>query len=89
MRLLALSYGVLAVHQHSMASSRGYIRNALAQLIESGRLTREDRIAYLGGAFGEGHGTSFLEINRVGEIMDNYNYFNLPNLEETDLCSKK
>ncbi len=80
-RLLALSYGVLAVHQHSMGSSRGYIKNALEHLIDSGRLTRQDRIAYLGGAFGEGHGTSFLEINRVGEIMDNYQSFNLPNLE--------
>lgn len=80
-RLLALSYGVLAVYQHSMGSSRGYIKNALEHLIDSGRLTRQDRIAYLGGAFGAGHGTSFLEINRVGEIMDNYQSFNLPNLE--------
>ena len=82
-RLLALSYGVLPVYQERMESSRVYLQNALIHLIESGRLTKEDRIAYLGGAYGEGHGTSFLEINNVGKIMDNFQSYNLPNLEET------
>lgn len=82
-RLLALSYGVLPVYQERMESSRVYLQNALQHLIDSGRLTKDDRIAYLGGAFGEGHGTSFLEINNVGAIMDNFQSYNLPNLEET------
>ncbi len=82
-RLLALSYGVLPIYQGRMESSRVYLQNALMHLIESGRLTKEDRIAYLGGAYGEGHGTSFLEINNVGDIMDNFQSYNLPNLEET------
>ena len=66
-RLLALSYGVIAMHQHRAESSRLYLITGLEHLIEAGLLTREDDIAYLGGSFGEGHGTSFLEINRVGE----------------------
>lgn len=82
-RLLALSYGVLPIYQERMESSRVYLQNGLRLLIESGRLTKHDRIAYLGGGFGEGHGTSFLEINNVGEIMNNFKHYNLPNLEET------
>lgn len=83
-RLLALSYGVLPLYQKQTTSSRRYLRNALTHLIEDGRLTCNDRIAYLGGGFGEGHGTSFLEINRVGEVMDNYCSYSLPNLEDVD-----
>lgn len=81
-RLLALSYGVLPIYQEKMETSRRYISTALTYLMEIGRLTRHDRIAYLGGSFGEGHGTTFLEINTVGDILDNYQSFCLPNLEE-------
>ena len=84
-RLLALSYGVLPLYQERMESSRVYLQNALIHLIESGRLTKEDRKAYLGGAYGEGHGTSFLEINNVGKIMENFQSYNLPNLEEAHI----
>lgn len=83
-RLLSLSYGVWAVFQPQTSSSREYLRNALSLLIDSGRLTVKDRIAYLGGGFGEGHGTTFLEINRVGEVMDNYSAYCLPNLEDVN-----
>ena len=81
-RLLGLSYGVLPVYREKMETSRRYISTALNYLMEIGRLTRNDRIAYLGGSFGEGHGTTFLEINTVGDILDNYESFCLPNLEE-------
>lgn len=85
-RWLALSYGVVAHYQERTSSSRRYLRNALSKLIEIGRLSHHDRIAYLGGGFGEGHGTSFLEINNVGEVMDNYSTYSLPNLEDVDQC---
>jgi pyruvate kinase len=87
-RLLALSYGVIAVYQHRMSSSRIYLKNALAHIIESRHLTPDDRIAYLGGSYGEGHGTTFLEINRVGEIMDNFDCYDLPNLEQSTECQE-
>jgi pyruvate kinase len=87
-RLLALSYGVIAVYQHRMSSSRIYLKNALAHIIESRHLTHDDRIAYLGGSYGEGHGTTFLEINRVGEIMDNFDCYDLPNLEQSTECQE-
>lgn len=81
-RLLALSYGVVAIHRKRDESSRMFLRGALTRLLEVGLLTRDERIAYLGGGYGEGRGTSFLEINRVGEIMDNYRTYSLPNLED-------
>lgn len=85
-RLLALSYGVLPLYRPRAASSREYLRNALAHLIDIKRIEPDNLIAYLGGGFGEGHGTSFLEINRVGEVMENYTKYCLPNLEDVEQC---
>ncbi|MDE6199992.1 MAG: pyruvate kinase [Muribaculaceae bacterium] len=81
-RLLSLSYGVWAIHQPPTSSSRQYLRNGLRHLLESNRLTLDDSIAYLGGGFGEGRGTTFLEINKVSEVMENYCTYSLPNLED-------
>lgn len=88
-RQLSLSYGLVAYYQERATSSRRYLRNALNHLIEIGRLTHRDHIAYLGGGFGEGRGTTFLEINNVGEVMDNYSTYSLPNLEDVNQCSDK
>lgn len=81
-RLLALSYGVIPLYQPKAESSRRYLRNALLHLIEEQKFNHDDLIAYLGGGFGEGRGTTFLEINRIGEVMDNYATYSLPNLED-------
>jgi pyruvate kinase len=35
-------------------------------------------VAYLSGSFGEGGGTSFLEINKVGRILDGSENFHAP-----------
>lgn len=86
-RLLALSYGVWAIHQPATSSSRQYLRDGLMHLLESNRLTDNDSIAYLGGGFGEGHGTTFLEINKVCEVMENYHTYSLPNLEDVNQSS--
>ncbi|MDD2962155.1 MAG: pyruvate kinase [Muribaculaceae bacterium] len=82
-RLLALSYGVFPFYQPRTQTSRDYLYHGLDHLIELGLLNRDNTIAYLGGAFGEGHGTSFLEINSVGDVMKSYEEYNLPNLENT------
>jgi pyruvate kinase len=81
-RQLALSYGVVAFYQEHAQSSRQYLRIALQHLIEEGFVDRDRRIAYLGGGFGEGHGTTFLEINLVRDVIDNYATYSLPNLED-------
>lgn len=81
-RLLALSYGVWAVHQPWNDSRRGYYFDALNQLIKSGRITRNDMVAYLSGSFGEGGGTTFLEINNVGKVLDAGQRYSLPTFKE-------
>lgn len=88
-RLLALSYGVFPIYLQRSATSRQYLYSGLKQLINLGLLKEDYKIAYIGGAFGEGKGTSFLEINRVGNILANYDTYLLPNLESTDQCKQK
>ncbi len=81
-RTLALSYGVFPMYQQETASTRQYLFNGLNLLINKQLLTREDLIAYLGGGFGEGKGTTFLEINRVGDVLDAFDEYVLPNMED-------
>ena len=82
MRMLSLSYGVWAVYQPYHDSRRGYFYDALNQLIKSGRITRNDMVAYLSGSFGEGGGTSFLEINNVGKVLDAGQKYQLPTFKD-------
>ena len=84
MRELALSYGVFPMYQAETKTSREYLYNGLNLLIGRGWLTRDDLIAYVGGAFGEGGGSTFLEINQVDRVLDDYHHYVLPNLEESD-----
>ncbi len=81
-RELALSYGVWAVYQPWDDSRRGYFFNALNELIKSGHITRDNMFAYLSGSFGEGGGTSFLEINNVGKVLDAAGNFQLPTFKD-------
>ena len=82
MRMLSLSYGVWAVYQPRSDSRRTYLYNALNELIHSGHITRDNMVAYLSGGFGEGGGTSFLEINSVGKMLDAANGYLLPTFGE-------
>ena len=83
-RLLALSYGVYPVYQKKVSTSREYLYHGLNHLIEHGLITPNDLIAYVGGGFGEGKGTTFLEINKVQDVFDNYSCYDLPNLEQPE-----
>lgn len=82
MRLLALSYGVLPVFQEEKINAQTYFFAALELLIKEGRLDKEDRIAYLSGSFGEGGGTSFLEINTIEAILSRTNDYLLPSFTQ-------
>ena len=81
-RELALSYGVWAVYQEESKSEREYYFKALNELIKSGRITRSDMVAYLSGSFGEGGGTSFLEINNVGKVLDAGDKYSPPTFKD-------
>lgn len=82
MRTLSLSYGIWAVHQAWNDSRREYFFDALRELINSGHITRNNMVAYLSGSFGEGGGTTFLEINNVGKVLDNADNYLLPTFKE-------
>mgnify|MGYP002523032825 CR=1 FL=1 len=79
-RWLALSYGVIAVAQHEQIGPQEQFLAALRMLRQKGYLQNEDKVAYLSGSFGNGGGTSFLEINKVGDVFNHSYSFHLPNM---------
>ena len=78
-RWLNLSYGVIPVYQKEQVSSQYVFYAALRMLRQKGYIGLEDKIAYLSGSFGEGGGTTFLEINKVRQVFENKYKFHLPN----------
>ncbi len=77
-RWLNLSYGIIPIHQKDQVSTKAMFTAAVRMLRQKGYLGEEDKIAYLSGSFGEGGGTTFVEINKVKKIFDNSYTFNLP-----------
>lgn len=83
-RELALSYGVWAEHlpgsgiNNTKESRRAYYLAAIRKMVESGMLSAEDRIAYLGGSFGETGGTTYLDISEAWKILEAKEKYNLP-----------
>ena len=77
-RELALSYGVWAEFQEETNDPKQYFLNALNKLMKKQMISRNDMVAYLSGSFGEGGGTSFLEINNVSRILDGEKKFQSP-----------
>nr|WP_294783410.1 pyruvate kinase [Prevotella sp.] len=77
-RWLNLSYGVIPIVQKDQISTKSMFTAAVRMLRQKGYLEAEDKIAYLSGSFGEGGGTTFVEINKVRKIFDNSYSFNLP-----------
>lgn len=77
-RWLNLSYGIIPIYQKDQVSTKAMFTAAVRMLRQKGYLQEEDKIAYLSGSFGEGGGTTFVEINKVKKIFDNSYTFNLP-----------
>ena len=69
-RRLSLSYGITPIHQHNKTNLRKQYIKSLQMLIKKGFITMEDKIAYLGGSFGEKGGSTFLEINNVKDVIN-------------------
>ena len=78
-RELALSYGVFPIYQAEKANTQEYFLSGLQKFIKDGVLQPEDYVSYLSGSFGEGFGTSFLEVNRVEHILKARGKYLLPN----------
>lgn len=77
-RWLNLSYGVIPVYQKEHISSEQLFLAAVRMLRQKEYIDLDDQIAYLSGSFGEGGGTTFLEINKVREVFDRSYRFHLP-----------
>ncbi|WP_321519462.1 pyruvate kinase [uncultured Bacteroides sp.] len=82
MRHLALSYGVLPIYLEEKANAQAYFFAALDLLMKEGRVNEDDMVAYLSGSYGEGGGTTFLEINKVNDILKNSDKYLLPSFVE-------
>lgn len=78
-RLLALSYGVIPIYQHDKIEPHELYLSALRMLRQKGFINMDDKIAYLSGSFGEGGGTTFLEINKVSDVFEQTYKQHLPN----------
>lgn len=83
-RELALSYGIWAEHQqgkgdgNTKESRRAYFTDAIRKLIDKDFIKPHERIAYLGGSFGEIGGTTYLDISEVHKILEAKDKYNLP-----------
>ncbi len=79
-RQLALSYGVFPIFQEGGGdNTQQYLFKALHYLINEKWISVEDTVCYLSGSFGEGFGTTFLEINQVSKIFESREKYLLPN----------
>lgn len=83
-RELALSYGIWAEFQegkgdgNTKESRRAYFTEAIRRLIDRKLIKRQDRVAYLGGSFGETGGTTYLEIVDAWRVLEAKERYNLP-----------
>lgn len=69
-RELALSYGVFPHLTEAGSSKSEIMHNSLMKLKEREVLENDDLVAYLGGSFGIGGGTTYLEIITVEGLMN-------------------
>ena len=81
-RELSLCYGIHAEFQESTGYTtrehKKYFLKALSSLANNKEINADDTVAYLSGSFGEGGGTSFLEINKVGRVLEGGDSFEVP-----------
>lgn len=67
-RELALSYGVFPSEIKSKKNKHKLIETSLLDLVERNMITEKDTVVYVGGNFGVGGGTSFIEIASVERL---------------------
>lgn len=68
-RELALSYGVQASEIVSQKNKHKLVESSLLDLEARGKITENDTVVYVGGNFGVGGGTSFIEIASVSRML--------------------
>ena len=68
-RELALSYGVIASEIIAKKNKHKLVETSLLDLVERDLINENDTVVYVGGNFGVGGGTSFIEIASVEQMM--------------------
>jgi len=68
-RELALSYGVFASEIKAKKNKYKLVETSLLDLVDRGFINENDTVVYVGGNFGVGGGTSFIEIASVAQMM--------------------
>ncbi len=68
-RELALSFGVFAEVVEEGKNKSEILRHTVEKLLKEGELDKSDLVAYIGGSFGIGGGTTFLEIVSVENLL--------------------
>ena len=68
-RQLALSYGVFASEIVVKKSKYKLVESSLLDLVDRGFINENETVVYVGGNFGVGGGTSFIEIASVSQLM--------------------
>lgn len=81
-RQLSVCYGITAKYQESTGYTtnkhKEYFLKSLKDFTDKGLISRDDMVAYLSGSFAKGGGTSFLEINNAGEVLDAGDNYGVP-----------
>ncbi len=73
MRELALSYGIFAGHQKPTYIHRDFLIKEVEVLLNNESITMDSMITVVGGDYGAEHGSSFLEISKVDELLGKLN----------------
>ena len=74
-RELALSYGVFTKTMEEGNTKKDILKNTLKKLKAKQIIDKDDQIVYLGGSFGIGSGTTYLEITSVNNLLKKINRF--------------
>ena len=70
MRELALSYGIYAEYREPALTHDRFLLSILDELVQNGKISREDLIVVVGGNFGAVRGASFMEIGQVFALVE-------------------
>jgi len=69
MRELSLSYGVFPSHLEPKKDKFKMVRAALKSLVKDQQIDPEDTVIYVGGSFGIGGGSTFMEISKAYKLI--------------------
>jgi pyruvate kinase len=68
-------------YQEGTGNTQQYFIEALQHMLKWGWIQQDNLVCYLSGSFGEGFGTTFLEVNNVNKILESRDKYLLPNFE--------